>query len=75
MSTRFASDIRPLFRDKDISSMKTFGQFDLSNYDDVVSWADEILDKLRSGQMPCDEKWPKQQIELFQAWISDGKLP
>ena len=36
----FASDIRPLFRDRDIQSMQS--AFDLASYDDVRANADAI---------------------------------
>ena len=42
--TSFAKDIRPLFRDKDINSMKK--AFDLSRYDDVQKYADAILGRV-----------------------------
>ena len=72
--TSFAADIMPLFRTKDVESMKHKG-FDLSNYDDVRVRADAILDRLRSGTMPCDGSWPVAQVSLFAKWISDGKRP
>jgi len=72
--TSFASDIRPLFRVKDVESMKNNG-FDLSNYDDVSTRADAILARLQSGTMPCDGAWPAEQTSLFAAWINDGKRP
>ena len=40
-ATSFARDIRPLFREKDVNSMKK--AFDLSSYDDVRDHADAIL--------------------------------
>ena len=72
-STSFAKDIRPLFRAKDINSMKK--DFDLSSYDDVRSHADAILGKVAAGSMPCDGAWPQAQVELFRRWIEDGLKP
>ena len=72
--TSFAADIRPLFRAKDVESMKNKG-FDLSNYDDVSARADAIRGRLQSGTMPCDGAWPAGQVALFAKWISDGKRP
>jgi hypothetical protein len=72
-STSFAKDIRPLFRAKDINSMKK--AFDLSSYDDVRSHADAILGKVAAGSMPCDGAWPQAQVELFRRWIEDGLKP
>ena len=69
----FASDIRPLFRDFDINSMKK--AFDLSNYEQVSAKADAILGKLEAGSMPCDGAWPQKDVETFRQWIKGGKLP
>jgi hypothetical protein len=71
----FASDIRPLFRQLDITSMINIGGFDLSKYEDVKLRADEILSRLSDGSMPCDGAWPAEQIARFKAWIDGGKLP
>jgi hypothetical protein len=72
--TSFAADIRPLFRDKDVESMKGMG-LDLSSLDEVGAQADAILARLRAGDMPCDGAWPADQISLFEAWMSEGKQP
>ena len=69
----FAKDIKPLFREKDISAMGKF--FDLSDYDDVQTFSDGILQKLSTGAMPCDGAWPAEQVELFRRWIKDGRKP
>lgn len=69
----FASDIRPLFRSKDVDSMKRARNLDLSSYDDVKAHSDDILDRLRAGNMPCDGAWPADHVSLFAKWISDGK--
>ena len=66
----FRTDIRPLFRDRDISSMAF--AFDLSSYDDVRAHADGILGKLSDGTMPCDGAWPADRVELFRTWVDDG---
>lgn len=66
----FSSDIRPLFRDGDISSMSSF--FDLSAYDDVREHANEIYARLADGSMPCDGAWPNDQVATFKAWIDAG---
>src|SRR4051794_24116292 len=50
--TSYRKDIRPMFRDLDIRSMKR--KFDLSKYEDVSANADDILTRLRRGDMPCD---------------------
>jgi hypothetical protein len=66
----FASDIRPLFRDRDIDSM-TFA-FDLSDYDDVREHASRIYERLSAGEMPCDNPWPADRVALFRQWMDEG---
>lgn len=75
MAISFATDIRPLFRHKDITSMQAAAGFDLSSYDDVSGRADGILARLKAGEMPCDGAWPPTQVQLFADWIGDGKQP
>jgi hypothetical protein len=67
----FETDIKPLFREGDRSSM--LSQFDLWSYDDVSQHADAILARLSDGTMPCDAAWPKEQVDLFQRWTEGGK--
>jgi len=43
------------------------------DYDDVVERADDIVESLRSGQMPCDGAWPAAQVDKLQQWIDTGK--
>jgi hypothetical protein len=71
MALSFATDIRPLFRDFDIESMKA-GGMDLSSYDDVKKFAAAILSRVEDGSMPCDEPWSKEQIAKFKQWMDDG---
>ena len=70
---RFASDIQPLFREKDRQSMAR--HFDLATYEDVSAHADGILERVRAGTMPCDGAWPVRQVDLLERWIRGGKLP
>jgi hypothetical protein len=69
-SVSFEQDIKPLFRDKDQRAMSY--AFDLRNYDDVREHADGILARLEQGDMPCDEPWPPEQIDLFRRWRDTG---
>jgi hypothetical protein len=70
---RFTTQIKPLFRPKDLQSMRR--HFDLGSHDDVSAAADRILTRLRAGTMPCDGAWPPQRVELFERWVRGGKLP
>ena len=73
----FASDVRPLFRDKDIQSMRF--AFDLSSYDDVKTNARDIYSAVSvvssSFVMPCDGRWPPGPILVFKQWMDQGQLP
>ena len=63
----FENDIRPLFREKDVTSMS--GAFDLSSYDEVRTHAGRILEVLAAGSMPCDGAWPADRVALFRSWV------
>ena len=66
----YGREIRPLFREKDVSSMSF--AFDLRSYDDVRANANGILAKLSNGSMPCDGAWPEEKVELFRNWVEAG---
>ncbi len=68
----FGRDIRPLFRDKDIDSMKDFGDFDLSKVSDVRANAANIYQRLLDKDMPCDAPWSDQNIARFKLWMDSG---
>jgi hypothetical protein len=69
----FATDIRPLFRDKDVDSMRSM--IDLSDYDAVKENADDIYQQLSEGNMPCDGAWPADRIARFRQWMDEGYRP
>jgi hypothetical protein len=69
----FAHDIRPLFNDRDVSSMSS--QFDLSSYDDVRANAELIYERLADGSMPCYGAWPAESVQAFRIWIDSGYTP
>jgi hypothetical protein len=46
--------------------------FDLKNYQHVSTHAQKILERLSNGTMPCDGKWPEEQIALFRRWVEAG---
>ena len=73
VAVQFEANIKPLFLEKDRQSMRL--HFDLGSYEDVSDHADRILERLRSGSMPCDGAWPPQQVEVFERWVRGGKLP
>jgi hypothetical protein len=67
---RFATDIKPLFREKDRDAMRR--AFDLWSYPDVVAHGDAIAHALKEGTMPCDGPWPAAQVQLFEQWLAGG---
>jgi hypothetical protein len=67
----FETDIKPMFRERDRSSMEF--AFDLWSRDDVSENADGILARLKAGSMPCDGAWPPAQVDLFERWVASGK--
>jgi hypothetical protein len=69
----FERDIKPLFRDKDRSSM--LEAFDLWSFTDVVARQESVLEQVRSGHMPCDGAWPTEKVTMFADWISQGSQP
>jgi len=71
--TSYADDIKPLFRERDRGSM--LSHFDLWSYDDVLENQDAILASLADGAMPCDGRWPAEQVDLFRNWVAAGSPP
>ena len=75
MALSFATDVRPLFREKrDVETMKRMG-LDLSSYPDVKAKAEGIYSRLEDGSMPCDGAWPKDRVEKFKRWMDEGMAP
>jgi len=66
----YARDIQPLFRESDREAMEF--AFDLWNYHDVSPNAEDILERLTDGTMPCDGEWSEEQIAQFRRWIEAG---
>jgi hypothetical protein len=69
----FGRDIRPFFREGDIDSMSF--AFDLASYTDVRANAEQIYRRLAEGSMPCDGRWPAEQVQRFRTWIDTGFAP
>ena len=70
----FATDIRPLFRDKDIKAMKPVG-IDLSSYADVKKRAQDIYARLSAKGMPCDQPWSDSHLQMLKEWMQGGMAP
>jgi succinate dehydrogenase/fumarate reductase cytochrome b subunit len=70
----FATDIRPLFRDKDVRAMKPNG-IDLSSYEDVKKRAQDIYARLSAREMPCDGPWSESLVQKLKEWMQSGMEP
>ena len=46
--------------------------FDLRSYDDVRANAEAIYERLAAGNMPCDQRWPPDDVARFRRWIDAG---
>ena len=68
----FENDVRPLFRERDRSTMLGVSKFDLWKREDVVEHSEAILRRLEDGSMPCDQAWPGDQVALFRRWVEGG---
>jgi hypothetical protein len=66
----YEADVKPLFREKDRSSM--LRAFDLWSYDDVSRHADAIFARLEEGTMPCDGAWPPERVDVVRRWRAQG---
>jgi CDGSH-type Zn-finger protein/truncated hemoglobin YjbI len=66
----FEEHIRPLFREHDRQAMRF--AFDLWSYPDVRANAAEILQRVRSGSMPCDGVWPPERVAVLERWVAAG---
>jgi hypothetical protein len=72
VTTSFATDIRPLFRPRDVLVMEAISGWRLDSYEDVKANAQGIHTRLASGTMPCDGAWPQADIDLFGEWVAAG---
>ena len=79
--TSFATDIRPLFTERDIQGMAK--GFNLATYDEVKAHAAAIYDRIRGiggAVMPPppprgEGQLPQPRIDLFAKWLADGCPP
>ncbi|GEP43242.1 hypothetical protein [Brevifollis gellanilyticus] len=69
----FEGQIKALFRPFDRNSM--LSRFDLWSYTDVKAWAQPIYEQVSQGNMPCDDPWSQDYIDLFKAWMDGGMQP
>jgi hypothetical protein len=69
----YSHDIRPLFRDMDITCMGPRGK----HLDDPV-WmctpanAQRVFNAVSAHRMPPDAAWPPERVALFKQWMDQG---
>ncbi|HEY8764553.1 MAG TPA: CDGSH iron-sulfur domain-containing protein [Solirubrobacteraceae bacterium] len=68
---RYEKHIRQLFGERDRKSMSF--AFDLWSYADVQSHAEEILERVGNGSMPCDAAWSEEWVATFARWVQSGR--
>ena len=66
----FETDVKPLFRERDRSSMEF--AFDLWSRM-MSARCGRHPGRLKAGTMPCDGAWPQAQVDLFERWVASGK--
>ena len=79
--TSFATDIRPLFTERDIQAM--IRAFNLGSYDDVKAHSAAIYDHIRAvgraGMSPPppsgEGPWGQSNVALFGGWVADLCAP
>jgi twitching motility protein PilT len=67
----FERDIKPLFAEGDRSRM--LWAFDLWDYKSVKESADEILRRLEKGDIPFENGWPPEHVDLLRSWLTEGR--
>jgi hypothetical protein len=73
MALSFATDIRPLFRDEDITCMDGGGvHLDDLAWMSVPANAQSVYDSASTGAMPPDAPWPSDRVSLFKKWMDAG---
>jgi hypothetical protein len=72
----YTHDIRPLFRDGDISCMaRRRVMLADAKWMCVPKNANDVYAAISSGDMPPDSPWPQDRIALFKAWMDGGLNP
>ena len=69
----FERNIRPLFTDRDRTSMQW--AFDLFDYTAVREHAEAIFEQVNAGKMPCYGPWQQERVRLLRTWIDAGMPP
>ncbi|MDJ0591380.1 MAG: ferritin-like domain-containing protein [Pleurocapsa sp. MO_226.B13] len=68
----YMTDIRPLFRDFDLVTLKQFDSVDLNDPNSIRANAQMLRQRLEAGTLPYDACWSSKQIALFGRWVDGG---
>ncbi|MBV8726087.1 MAG: hypothetical protein JO078_06625 [Candidatus Eremiobacteraeota bacterium] len=72
----FAADIRPLFRQIDIDHMRPrnvhLDDFAFMSKRENATTVYDFLTGKKEPQMPPDEPWSSEQLDLFNRWMENG---
>ena len=72
----YSHDIRPLFRDMDITCMGPRGKhLDDPAWMCVLTNAQRVYNAVSAHRMPPDAPWPPERVALFKQWIDQGLKP
>jgi twitching motility protein PilT len=66
----FERDIKPLFEEVDRARM--LWAFDLWDYRSVKENAAEILRRLDKRDIPFENGWPPERVDLLRSWLTEG---
>ena len=66
----YLADIRPLFGPRDRMAM--INVCDLWSYDDVVSHAETIAERIAEGSLPGDHPLSDAKVSMFDRWVVEG---
>jgi hypothetical protein len=72
----YQKDIRPLFRQSDISCMSRHGvSLGDSQWMCIPSNAQRVYQKVAAGEMPPDGPWSADKVDVMKRWIDAGCKP
>ena len=85
MAITFTTDVRPLFRAKDITCMTPGGvrlddpawmcdHAGDATYPDHAN-ANRVFAALSAGKMPPDGAWPAERLAIYRDWMTGGFIP
>jgi twitching motility protein PilT len=68
----FEGDIKPMFSEDQRIQLKW--AFDLWDYDNVKENISDILKRIESGDVPFEDGWPKERLNILRSWMREGLM-